>query len=144
VRGGEAKSPAGNELPSERPALGDPHEPTQAPYADRVEDDGRVLIYEGHDVPRSQNVPDPKAIDQPEYTPLFAQAARRHRDRGDPPELVNVYGKLRPNIWTFNGVFRLIDEWRELSNGRGVFKFKLDLLDDPTAEESPEPTRPGA
>jgi hypothetical protein len=24
-----------------------------APYADRVEDDGLTLIYEGHDVPRS-------------------------------------------------------------------------------------------
>jgi hypothetical protein len=118
-----------------------------APYADRVEDDGRVLIYEGHDVPRSRDVPDPKAVDQPEYTPygrlsqngLFAQAARRHRDRRDPPELVHVYEKLRPNIWTFNGVFRLVDEWRETSNGRKVFKFKLELLDDPTAAQSREP-----
>ena len=24
-----------------------------APYADRVEDDGEILIYEGHDVPRN-------------------------------------------------------------------------------------------
>ena len=34
------------------------------------------------------------------------------------PELVLVYEKLRPNIWTFNGVFRLVDEWRETSDGR--------------------------
>src|SRR4051795_5864488 len=67
-----------------------------APYADRVEDDGRVLIYEGHDEPRTADVPDPKAVDQPEYTRhgrlnqngQFAQAAQRHRDRGDDPELV--------------------------------------------------------
>jgi hypothetical protein len=24
-----------------------------APYADRIEDDGQILIYEGHDVPRN-------------------------------------------------------------------------------------------
>src|SRR5438045_430481 len=35
-----------------------------APYADRVEDDGRVLIYEGHDVPSAQGGPDPKKVDQ--------------------------------------------------------------------------------
>jgi hypothetical protein len=28
-----------------------------APYANRVEDDGRVLIYEGHDVPRLPDGP---------------------------------------------------------------------------------------
>jgi hypothetical protein len=39
-----------------------------APYADRLEDDGRVLIYEGHDEPRSADAADPKAVDQPEYT----------------------------------------------------------------------------
>jgi hypothetical protein len=40
-----------------------------APYADRVEDDGHVLIYEGHDVPRTADQPDPKTIDQPMRTP---------------------------------------------------------------------------
>ena len=40
-----------------------------APYADRFEDDGITLIYEGHDIPRSQQVPNPKNIDQTERTP---------------------------------------------------------------------------
>jgi hypothetical protein len=31
-----------------------------APYADRVEDEGRALIYEGHDVPREAGSPDPR------------------------------------------------------------------------------------
>ena len=31
-----------------------------APYADMVEDDGRVLIYEGHDVPMTEETPIPK------------------------------------------------------------------------------------
>lgn len=40
-----------------------------APYRDRIEDDGETLIYEGHDVPRGDTAPDPKSIDQPERTP---------------------------------------------------------------------------
>src|SRR5215207_9120902 len=103
-----------------------------APYADRLEDDGRVVIYEGHDVPRSANGPDPKTVDQPEYTPTrgltqngrFAEAAVKHRDRGDDPELVRIYEKIKPNIWVFNGTFGLIDAWQERSGRRKVFKFK--------------------
>jgi hypothetical protein len=86
-----------------------------APYADRVEEGGKVLIYEGHDEPRSPNGPNPKTVDQPEHTAhgrltengLFAQAAIQYRDRGDEPELVHVYEKIQANIWIFNGVFRL-------------------------------------
>src|SRR6516164_7872910 len=40
-----------------------------APYADRVEDEGRTLIYEGHDVARTADVPNPKKMDQPERSP---------------------------------------------------------------------------
>ena len=39
-----------------------------APYADRVEENGEILIYEGHDIPRNL-ARDPKLIDQPFYTP---------------------------------------------------------------------------
>ena len=45
---------------------------------------------------------------------------------------MHVYEKIKPNIWTFNGVFRLVDAWREPSDGRKVFKFKLELLTIPT------------
>jgi hypothetical protein len=40
-----------------------------APYADKVQDGGRVIIYEGHDVSRTAGVRDPKALDQPEFQP---------------------------------------------------------------------------
>jgi hypothetical protein len=40
-----------------------------APYADRLEDSGSVLVYEGHDVSRTAHSPNPKVIDQPEWTP---------------------------------------------------------------------------
>ncbi len=40
-----------------------------APYADRFEDNGETLIYEGHDVPQTSENQEPKRIDQPERTP---------------------------------------------------------------------------
>ena len=106
-----------------------------APYADRVEDDGRILIYEGHDSARTANGPNPKQTDQPERYPggsltqngLFAQAARRHKETGAPPELVRVYEKIRTGIWVYNGLFELIDCWTEEAAGRKVFKFKLQI-----------------
>ena len=36
-----------------------------APYADRFEDDGSTLVYEGHDLPRSSQHVDPKSFNQP-------------------------------------------------------------------------------
>ena len=65
-----------------------------APYADRVEDDGRVLIYEGHDVAKTVNGPHPKRVDQPERNPggsftqngLFGEAARKYKEGIAPPE----------------------------------------------------------
>jgi hypothetical protein len=111
-----------------------------APYADRVEDEGRVLIYEGHDYAKTMNGPDPKKLDQPEFNPggsptqngLFAEAARRYKEEEAPPERVKVYEKIRSGIWVYNGMFELIDCWIEDSAGRRVFKFKLKLagMDD--------------
>jgi hypothetical protein len=104
-----------------------------APYADRVEDEGRVLIYEGHDCAKTANGPDPKRVDQPECHPggsptqngLFAAAARRYREGESPPERVGVYEKIRSGIWVYNGMFELVDYWTEEFLGRRVFKFKL-------------------
>jgi len=106
-----------------------------APYADRVDDDGRVLIYEGHDCPRTVSGPDPKTVDQPEFHPggsrtqngLFADSARRYKESQAPPERVRVYEKIRPGIWVYNGMFELTDCWTETSSGRKVFKFKLRI-----------------
>ena len=42
---------------------------SNAPYRDRLEDNGTTLIYEGHDIPKSASVPNPKLVDQPEYLP---------------------------------------------------------------------------
>lgn len=106
-----------------------------APYDDRIEEDGRVLIYEGHDKPRTRDGPDPKTVDQAERTPggkltqngLFLQAALRYRQAAAPAEHVRVYEKMRSGIWTFNGTFRLVDGWREHFKQRMVFKFRLEV-----------------
>lgn len=109
-----------------------------APYQDRVEDEGRVLIYEGHDATRASDAPDPKMIDQPARTEsgtltqngLFFQAAKRAAAGGN-PEQVRVYEKLKNGIWSFNGVFNLTDAWQEKSGRRKVYKFKLELVESP-------------
>jgi hypothetical protein len=107
-----------------------------APYADRVEDEGRILIYEGHDVPNKRNGPDPKTLDQPMNNPggslsrngLFFEAAKR-AENGRPPEGVRVYEKIKKGIWSFNGLFHLLSAKIESESARKVFKFRLELTD---------------
>ena len=104
-----------------------------APYQDRIEDDGATLVYEGHDVPRSRKYLDPKIVDQPEVTPAgsltengkFYKAAQDHKQGLRHPEQVRVYEKIRQGIWSYNGLFYLVDSWRESDDYRQVFKFKL-------------------
>ncbi len=114
-----------------------------APYRDHVEDDGRKLIYEGHDVPRNTTNRDPKSVDQPEVSPTgrqtqngkFFEAAMKAQ-AGQPPELVRVYEKIKDGIWVFNGIFALTDAWMESDGRRKVFKFQLELSTDiETAED---------
>ena len=45
-------------------------------------------------------------------------------------EKIRVYQKIKPGMWTFNGVFNLVDGWEEKSEERTVFKFKLLLTDE--------------
>jgi hypothetical protein len=107
-----------------------------APYEDEVLEDGRVLIYEGHDAPRNLGGADPKLSDQPDRTPggkptqngLFYEAALRFKRGEGPAELVKVYEKIHRGIWVFNGVFELVDAWKEPRGSRTVFKFRLELV----------------
>ena len=109
-----------------------------APYRDRVEDDGSTLIYEGHDVPRTQGITDPKILDQPEFTHTglltengkFHKAAQDFKQGLRKPELVKVYEKIKAGIWSYNGLFELVDSWCERDGKRQVFKFKLIAIDD--------------
>jgi hypothetical protein len=112
-----------------------------APYADRIEENGKILIYEGHDIPRTKAGPSPKEVDQPGRSTVgkptqngfFFEAAKRFARGEGPPELVKVYEKIRNGVWVFDGIFELLDAWEEDSNRRKVFKFKLGLAEVPTA-----------
>jgi len=109
-----------------------------APYLDGVADNGRVLIYEGHDIPRIRDGPNPKEVDQPMFYPsgtltqdgLFYEAAIRYKSNQSRPETVKVYEKIHSGIWVYNGLFELLDAWIEKAKNRNVFKFKLEIIDD--------------
>ncbi|MDC0069534.1 HNH endonuclease [Gammaproteobacteria bacterium] len=104
-----------------------------APYQDRIEDDGAVLIYEGHDEPKTASNRNPKNRDQPEFLPSgnpaengkFHRAAQEHKSGVKNPDIVRVYEKIKKGIWSDNGYFHLVDSWREDDGLRSVFKFKL-------------------
>ena len=104
-----------------------------APYRDRLEEDGSVIVYEGHDEPRSSANPNPKRVNQAEQTPqgaytqngLFARAALDYKRGVRQPERVRVYEKIKQGIWSYNGVFHLVDSWTEYDDYRNVFRFKL-------------------
>jgi len=115
-----------------------------APYRDHLEDDGSTLIYEGHDVPRRDDVPEPKKLDQPEITPTgsrtqngrFYDAVLTYKNGETPAHFVRVYEKIHQGVWSYNGIFHLVDAWREHDQQRLVFKFKLVAIGDEA--ESPE------
>jgi hypothetical protein len=106
-----------------------------APYRDRVEEEGRVIIYEGHDEPRTQTQIEPKRLDQPRrhssgaftQNGLFENAALVFKRSAGAAELVAVYEKIHAGIWAFNGIFKLTDAWVEKDDYREVFKLRLEL-----------------
>jgi len=123
-----------------------------APYRDRVEDDGTTLIYEGHDEPRSPHRVNPKIVDQPERYPSgsLTQNGKFHRAAQDTkadrrlPERVRVYEKIHTGIWSYNGIFHLLDSWQEHDGYRTVFKFRLVAVEDDedfAAPPNPDPVR---
>jgi hypothetical protein len=104
-----------------------------APYRDRLEDGGTTLVYEGHDQPKRPKYPNPKVVDQSERYPSgrltqngkFHEAAQLYKSGKRLAEHVRVYEKIQPGIWSYNGVFHLVDSWRERDQYRKVFKYRL-------------------
>jgi len=115
-----------------------------APYRDRIQEDGRVLIYEGHDVPKTSQIQDPKTLDQPRTTPgnkltqngMFEKAAIAAKNGKQAPEVVAVYEKLHAGIWVFNGFFFLTDSFQHNDGKRNVFKFRFELAEHFAATEA--------
>ena len=115
-----------------------------APYQDRIEEGGSVLIYEGHDEPKTASTRTPKSVDQPEFLPSgnlaangkFHRAAQECKDGTKNPDIVRVYEKIKKGIWSDNGYFHLVDSWREDDGARSVFKFKLIAVEGVESDDS--------
>ncbi len=109
-----------------------------APYQDEIQEDGTVLIYEGHDVPKQKGVINPKVVDQPEFrrsgvlteNGKFHKAAQEYKAGIKRPDIVKVYEKIKPGIWSDNGFFHLVDSWIQSDGYRKVFRFKLVAIND--------------
>jgi len=109
-----------------------------APYDDKVEKGGKVLIYEGHDIAQTKEGPKAKSVDQPMTNPsgsltqngLFFHAAEDFKDNKQPAEKVKVYEKIKSGIWVYNGIFNLINAFIEKDKLRNIFKLELDDTDD--------------
>lgn len=116
-----------------------------APYRDRLEDSGTTIVYEGHDMPKSASCPNPKVVDQPFKTSTggptqngrFHAAAQAAKLGQRPPERVRVYEKIRAGIWSYNGVFHLVDSWTERDEVRTVCKFRLIAVEGEEDFEQP-------
>src|SRR3989344_36112 len=107
---------------------------TNAPYKDRIHADGITIEYEGHDVMRRSYDHNPKQESQPAKLPsgrltqngLFTKAVLDYK-KGHEPELIKVYEKVMPGVWSLKGFFDLID-YKVVDDGnREVFRFILKL-----------------
>ena len=89
--------------------------------------------------------PNPKVVDQPLKYPSgsptqngkFAAAAQGAKLSKRLPERVRVYEKIRPGIWSYNGIFHLVDSWTEPDEFRTVCKFKLIAVEGDEDLEQP-------
>ncbi len=106
-----------------------------APYNDRISDDGLGIEYEGHDIPKGEKVKDPKLYDQPRFTKnnkltqngFFAKAVDDYKNGELDSEVVRVYEKLFDGVWSEKGFFKLIDyKYQNDNSNRKVFKYILE------------------
>lgn len=103
-----------------------------APYADRISDDGLTIYYEGHDVPGDRL----KQHDQPAWNPggtqtqngMFCDAIDAGKKSGNFP-LVKVYEKLQMGIWTYRGLFEMRNYSVVHRSGRKVFEFMFTITE---------------
>lgn len=105
-----------------------------SPYVDRIHDDGITIEYEGHDIPKSNHGINPKDFNQLYKTKTnkltqngyFAKAIDDFKENRRESEIVRVYEKIMPGIWSEKGFFKLID-YNYINDGkRMVFRFILE------------------
>ncbi len=115
---------------------------TNAPYKDRIYEDGITIEYEGHDVSKRSYTHNPKFEDQPDKLPsgkltqngLFIQAVNEYKASGKNPEIIKVYEKIMAGVWSLKGFFDLVDYKVVFEGGRYVFRFILRLSENQQAD----------
>lgn len=124
-----------------------------APYNDRILDDDLSIEYEGHDLPKNENMRNPKEFDQPKTTKsgaftqngLFAKSIEDYKKGKRSPEIVRAYEKLFAGVWSEKGFFKLVDyRYEQDTYNRNVFVFVLeesefDLEDNELKENTLRP-----
>ncbi|MFZ2763485.1 MAG: HNH endonuclease [Minisyncoccia bacterium] len=122
---------------------------SNAPYQDRVHKDGITIEYEGHDVskisgdhdydPKNENQPEKLSSGRLTQNGYFIKAVKEFKNDKGSPELVKVYEKVFPGVWSLKGFFDLID-YKVIHDGRrNVFRYILRLSD--RAEENVVPIK---
>ncbi len=107
---------------------------SNAPYYDKIHNDGITIEYEGHDLATNYSE-NPKEQDQPEKLPsgkltqngYFIKAVNEFKKNKSKPELVKVYEKILPGTWSLKGYFDLIDYNVVHDGKRNVFRYILKL-----------------
>ncbi len=108
---------------------------SNAPYQDRIYEDGVTVEYEGHDVSRLGYQHNPKDEDQSSKLPsgrltqngLFIKAVEEFKSGKRDAELVKAYEKIMAGVWSLKGIFELVDYKIVQDSKRNVFRFILKL-----------------
>jgi hypothetical protein len=108
---------------------------SNAPYPDKILSDGITIEYIGHDEPKSIDNVYSKLVNQPRVTKygkltqngLFAEAIDQYKQGNKEPELIKVYEKVIPGVWSMKGYFDLLEYRYGYDGKRNIFIFKLRL-----------------
>ena len=111
---------------------------SNAPYQDRIYEDGITIEYEGHDVSKQGYQHNPKNEDQPGKLPsgkltqngLFVMAVKEYKAGTRKVEFVKAYEKIMPGVWSLKGIFELVDYKIVHDGKRNVFRFILKLTNE--------------
>lgn len=115
---------------------------SNAPYSDKILEDGITIEYEGHDAPKTSYEINPKTLDQPKLTRngtltqngKFIESVEKYKKDTSELEKVKVYEKILPGVWSLKGFFDLIDYKINHDGKRNVFIFSLKLSDEQDVE----------
>lgn len=109
---------------------------SNAPYSDKIYDDGITIEYEGHNLSKNYTK-NPELQDQPDKLPsgritqngLFIKTIEEYKEGRSRPEIVKVYEKIQEGIWSLKGYFDLVDCKIVNDGNRNVFRYILKLSD---------------